>query len=786
MSVPKHSVWLLALLLVAALWLATLAAERTPRSKPVDAAPTEFSGERAKALLWRLVGDDVPHPLGSAADAQLRERIVGTLEGLGLAPVLQSGVMVCSHYGVCGLPTNILARIEGTEPGAGAVLLAAHYDSVAAGPGASDDGSGVAAVLEIARILQLLPRPRQSIILLLDEGEEQGLLGAQAFVQRHPWAAGVGAAVNVEARGTSGPSLMFETGHANRWLMSLYAAAIARPLTNSVYYAVYRRLPNDTDFSVFRAAGYQGFNFAFIGDVAHYHTPLDNWQHVDAGSLQQQGENALATLLALANAAPGPVPSGEAVYFDLFGRLLVRIPQSWMWPASSTVLLLLVAVGARLLHLQWLRLRALLWGIVSLGATLAIGSLGAAALLALLRAIGAVSAGGATAAVAHPWALELIFAALAFCALALGSRLRRRAGAEALAYAAALLYSLLALMLARALAGASYLALLPALAALLALLPSTWPATAGRGRSAWSARELAALAPCAVMFTLLWPIVVPLYAALGADGLSLVSLLLIYGGFSLAPLRGDHRTARAAPGRCDRRAGHADRADGRAAACAPYAGVAAAAQPDVRIGWGYAARSMDRRCILRSAARGAAARSSVYCRCADRVTLERAAVGDGGTGAADARAATDPAQRRAQCAAGALPAASRFCACGADAGAGVCARGPRHGGATGNRCAAVSADAARGARLVAATAVRITVAGDRRSVRCFRIEHRSAADGPKLWSAGAGSRAATRAAASRRAVAGRGRDRCDAQLSPAALKAYGCGTRRARAWFRIE
>ena len=307
-------------------------------------------------------------------------------------------------------------------------MLAAHYDSVAAGPGCfrRRRRRGLQC-WRLRRVLQLLPRPRQSIILLLDDGEEQGLLGAQAFVQHHPWAATVSAAVNLDARGTSGPSLMFETGSANRWLMSLYAAAIARPLTNSVYYAVYQRLPNDTDFSVFKAAGYQGFNFAFIGDVAHYHTPLDDWRHADAGSLQHQGDNALATLLALANAGPEPAPTGEAVYFDLFGRLLVRIPQAWMWPAALALLPLLLAAGLRLLQLQLLNGRALLAGVVSLGAALAIGGIAATALMALLRSLGAVSPGGATAAVAHPWALELSFAALAFGATALAARLQRRA-----------------------------------------------------------------------------------------------------------------------------------------------------------------------------------------------------------------------------------------------------------------------------------------------------------------------------------------------------------------------
>jgi hypothetical protein len=537
MSVTTHRGLALALLLVAAIWLATLAADRAPAARPLDAAPTQFSGERARALLQGLVGDARPHPLGSSANAELRERLVRELRTLGLSPALQSGDMVCTAYGVCGMPINILTRIQGADATADrAVLLAAHYDSVAAGPGASDNGVGVAALLEIARILQQLPRARQSIILLLEDGEEVDLLGAHAFVEHHPWAATVTAAVNLDARGTSGPSLMFETGSANRWLMSLYANAIARPLTNSVYYAVYKLLPNDTDFTVFKAAGYQGFNFAFIGDVAHYHTPLDDWRHTDAGSLQNQGDNALATLLALANAGGESPPSGEAVYFDLFGRLLVRLPQTWVWPAALIVLLLALACGARLVHLRLLRGRELLWGITGLGAALLLGGAAAAAILAVLRTLGTLSAGGAATEVAHPWALELGFAALAFLVMALiGSGLQRRAGFWGLWCAGTLWYALLGLVLARWLPGASYLALLPALAGLLALMPALRPATFVRASWLTSA-ELAGVAVCVVSFVLALPIVLPLYCALGGEGLPLLTVLLIYSGFALAAL----------------------------------------------------------------------------------------------------------------------------------------------------------------------------------------------------------------------------------------------------------
>ncbi len=176
---------------------------------------------------------------------------------------------------MCGTPVNVIAVLKGSSTDTDAVLLSTHYDSVAAGPGASDDGVGVATVLEIARILAAMPVPHRPIVLLLNEGEERGLLGALLFVREHALAKQVRAAVNLEARGTSGTSLMFETGTANAWAIGLYGAAVRRPVTNSIYYFGYKQLPNDTDFSVYKAASYQGFNFAYIGDVGRYHSPLD-------------------------------------------------------------------------------------------------------------------------------------------------------------------------------------------------------------------------------------------------------------------------------------------------------------------------------------------------------------------------------------------------------------------------------------------------------------------------------------------------------------------------------
>ena len=322
---------------------ATLAAYRTPAPLGLDAAPTVFSAARAREILKELVGDGVPHPMGSAADAKVRELIVKRLTALGYTTELQTGLS-CNEFGACGTPTNIVAT-RGAVAGNDAVMLAAHYDSVPAGPGASDDGVGVANLLEIARVLSVMPAPRHPVVLLVTDGEEGGLLGASLFTREHPLAKRIWAAVNMDTRGVSGPSLMFETGTANAWLMRLYGRSTLEPITNSLCYVIYKTLPNNTDFTVFKTASYQGFNLAFIGDVADYHTPLDSFENASPSTMQHQGANALSGLLALANAVNTSPPAADSLFFDVLARTVIVWPIGLVLPAALAALVLLAAAA---------------------------------------------------------------------------------------------------------------------------------------------------------------------------------------------------------------------------------------------------------------------------------------------------------------------------------------------------------------------------------------------------------------------------------------------------------
>ena len=81
---------------------------------------------------------------------------------------------------------NVIAELPGSEPKAGYVMAGAHLDSWVAGDGAADNGAGCVMVMEAARILATLGvKPRRTVRFILWAGEEQGLLGSAAYVEKH-------------------------------------------------------------------------------------------------------------------------------------------------------------------------------------------------------------------------------------------------------------------------------------------------------------------------------------------------------------------------------------------------------------------------------------------------------------------------------------------------------------------------------------------------------------------------------------------------------------------------
>jgi hypothetical protein len=107
-------------------------------------------------------------------------------------------------------------------------------------------------------------------------------------------------------------------------------------------FEVYKRMPNDTDFTVFKRAGVPGLNFAFIGDAQHYHAPTDDVAHFDLRSLQHDGSYALNLARHFGKLDLTKLNGPDAIYFDLFGRSLVHYPVTWAVPLALLATVLFV------------------------------------------------------------------------------------------------------------------------------------------------------------------------------------------------------------------------------------------------------------------------------------------------------------------------------------------------------------------------------------------------------------------------------------------------------------
>jgi hypothetical protein len=323
--------------------LIAILAQRPPGAMPADAPAHLFSAARAQKIVEEIARK--PHPIGSAESERIRGVLSQKLQELGLKPEIQSPQP--SRGGTISQARNILARLEG-QGGAGkkAILLSAHYDSVPEGPGAGDNAAGVACVLETLRALKANPPLDRDVIALFDDGEERGFDGSLLFINEHAWAHQVGLVLNIDARGNSGPSIMFETSEQNGWLIRQYASAAPHPFATSFTMDVYRILPNDTDLSIYKRAGLAGLNFAYVGGLSYYHTAEDTPANLSPSTLQHQGENTLATTLHFGrlDLDSSETRQDNVIYTSILSKWILIYPASWVFPMAGAALLLFVAV----------------------------------------------------------------------------------------------------------------------------------------------------------------------------------------------------------------------------------------------------------------------------------------------------------------------------------------------------------------------------------------------------------------------------------------------------------
>lgn len=513
----------------------SIAGLRAPNPVPKSASADQFSAERALTDLKVIAGR--PHPIGSEAEENVRAYLMQRLAALGATPTVFSGIGV-ANYGnsiAAGRVHDVVTHLNGTSS-SGAVVLMAHYDSVVQAPGAADDGAGVAAILETVRALQSGPRLKNDVIVLLTDGEEAGLLGAEALAsdpQQRP--NNIGLILNFEARGNRGPSLLFETSGKNELVIKNVVKAAPFAVGSSLFYDLYKTLPNDTDFTIFRRLAVPGMNFAFGAGFDAYHSRLDTAQNLSLASLQHHGSYALALTryFGQIDLASLRKPSGDAVFFDWFGSHLVAYSVGFVLPAQIVVTVLAAFLTIATLRNQQTNVKGLLFaflGGLSLLVAVPLAMTGLWKVLSFLLA--------ARRPFADSLANGLLFAGLTLfgflIAILMLSWLRKRLSTQILQLAAILILSCISWVFALLLPSGSYLFFWP-----LALLTLDWVLVVWLSKSDDPAMQMTACLPSLTGAGLLFtPIAYLLYIFLTLQSIvvGVVGLLIAIAAVVAIPL----------------------------------------------------------------------------------------------------------------------------------------------------------------------------------------------------------------------------------------------------------
>jgi hypothetical protein len=330
-----------------------------PAVVPQSAPATEFSAERAMTQLRVIARQS--RLIGSPANAQARAYLLQQITAMGLQPEVQTTTVTLRPTGwdtfQTGTVHNVVARLKGTDS-TRAILLDAHYDSGATGPGASDEGSGVVTLLETMRALVAGPPLKNDVIFVFADGEERDMLGAHAFATQHPWMQEVGLALNFEAVGNQGPAELYMTSQQNGWIVNEFLRAAPAPLASSFLNNltwVFSAQRLGCDLEEYMARGSAGLDFLYIGNTPVYHTLLDNVQTIDPSGIQHEGSYTLALVrhFGAMDLSQVPTASNNAM-FNILPGVVVHYPETWAVPLAVMITLLLLgvlALGFRRKHL---------------------------------------------------------------------------------------------------------------------------------------------------------------------------------------------------------------------------------------------------------------------------------------------------------------------------------------------------------------------------------------------------------------------------------------------------
>jgi hypothetical protein len=301
-----------------------------PNAVPASAPATEFSAERAIEHLKVIATE--PRLVGRSEFKNARDYIINELAELGLNTEIQKTSLGTQKV------ENVIALIEGTQSQE-AILLVAHLDSVGNSPGAMDDGSGVAALLETARALRAGSPLRNSVMLLFTGPEETGGHGAFAFIREHPWVEDIKLVVNFDAGGMTGPVELTSTSPNNGWLIRELAKA------DPYAYGTSASGEGRTDFSLaFDPSEFSGYDFNHSWD-RRTHSAFDNIENLNPATIQHHGYHALSLARHFGNLDSLDDPKDpNPIYFNVLRLGIVHYPVTWVIPIMLVVVLVFTGI----------------------------------------------------------------------------------------------------------------------------------------------------------------------------------------------------------------------------------------------------------------------------------------------------------------------------------------------------------------------------------------------------------------------------------------------------------
>lgn len=336
MLITESKTFLASIILVFLCLMVEAASEPTIRPVPVGAPDTDFSGDRAVQLLKYLLPENKPHPTGSVENKKVKQRILAWLVEEGIDVQEQQAWGCHPDRGRCAWAENLIATIPGSRDGP-YVALMSHYDSVAASPGAGDDGLGTAIIMEVARMIKAQGQNRNPLMLIITDAEENVLMGAEAFFARHPLAKEVAVVLNMEGKGSKGQSLLFRTSGGNADVLAAYRANSNSPRGASFAGELFKLLPSDTDMTVAARFDIPSADIGFSGSGNHhYHTIGDNTDNMDLTTAQYHGDNLYAIARGLIDRDLSELSEQVHSYDSVYGIF-------FSWPSYVDQMMLLVS-----------------------------------------------------------------------------------------------------------------------------------------------------------------------------------------------------------------------------------------------------------------------------------------------------------------------------------------------------------------------------------------------------------------------------------------------------------